>query len=207
MPHDFLNLQRLELASSGLQSLPPNFGQLAPNIRFLNLNFNALKDLRPLLNIKRLNELLLAGNRLSRLRKNLAVLSRLVSLTKLDLRDNPLTIGFYPPTVENRIVSLKGRSSHSDEVEAFTLPASNQQTDQQFLARLDEDTRLRRRVHEMLLASSCNNLQELDGLPFNSQNVLVKDEVWERLRFLGIIRRSKPGDKACEAFESGDETA
>ncbi|OCK86454.1 hypothetical protein K432DRAFT_421019 [Lepidopterella palustris CBS 459.81] len=190
MAHDFLNLQRLELASSGLQSLPSNFGQLTPNIRFLNLNFNALKDLRPLLNIKKLNELFLAGNRLSRLRKNLAVLSKLTTVTKLDLRENPLTIGFYPTVVENRIVSLKGGPSQDEELEPYTLPASDRQTDQQYLARLDEDTRLRRRVHEMLLASSCRSLRELDGLPFDSQDALVKDEVWERLRYLGVIRKS-----------------
>jgi Leucine-rich repeat (LRR) protein len=191
MKHDFLNLQRLELASSGLQSLPSDFGQMAPNLRFLNLNFNALKDLRPLLNIKRLQGLLLAGNRLAQLRKNLAVLSKLTTLTKIDLRDNPLTMGFYAPAIENRLVALKDGLSHNEKLEPFTLPASNRTSDQQYLTTLDEGTRLRRRVHEMMMASNCASLQDLDGLPFDSRDVLVKDEIWERLRHLGIIRKAR----------------
>ncbi|KAF2495849.1 hypothetical protein BU16DRAFT_526403 [Lophium mytilinum] len=191
MNHDFLNLQRLELAASGLQSLPSDLGQMAPNIRFLNLNFNALKDLRPLLNIKRLQELLIAGNRLAQLRKNLAVLSKLTSLTKIDLRDNPLTLGFYPPAIENRLVALKDGVFQGEELEPFSLPASNRMSDNKFLKNLDEGTRLRRRVHEMMMATNCASLQDLDGLPFDSRDVLKKDEVWERLRDLGIIKKAK----------------
>ncbi|KAF2804841.1 uncharacterized protein BDZ99DRAFT_502290 [Mytilinidion resinicola] len=203
MNQDFLNLQRLELASSGLQSLPSNFGQMAPNVRSLNLNFNALNDLRPLLNIKRLQELLVAGNRLSQLRKTLAVLSKLTTLTKIDLRDNPLTIGFYPPAVENRLVALKDGISQGEELEPFTLPASNRVSGDRFLKRLDEGTRLRRRVHEMMMATNCASLQDLDGLPFDSRDVLKKDEVWERLRDLGIIKKAK---RCPDDFETTQET-
>ncbi|KAF2189564.1 hypothetical protein K469DRAFT_658509 [Zopfia rhizophila CBS 207.26] len=186
-----LNLQRLELASMGLKELPDNFGQLAPNIRSINLNFNSIKDLRPLLNIKRLNELFVARNKLGRLRTNLAVLGKLTTLAKLDMRDNPLTMRFYTSTVDKRVVSLKDRRFRGEESDRFLLPNGCQEADEDYLERLDDETRLRRRVHEMMLATSCKNLRELDGLPFDKARILVKDDIWERLLYLGIIRRSE----------------
>ncbi|KAF2267116.1 hypothetical protein CC78DRAFT_566508 [Lojkania enalia] len=190
-----LNLQRLELASMGLKALPDNFGQLTPNLRSINLNFNSIKDLRPLLNIKRLNELLIAGNKLARLRTNLAVIGRLTTLAKLDLRGNPLTLRFYAPTIEDRVMSLRYRPFKDDSPDKFILPPRNQDADYQYLSRLDEETRLRRRVHEMMLATSCRSLQELDGLTLDKAKILVKDDIWQRLLCLGIIRRSENTDR------------
>src|SRR6202012_5859041 len=88
-------------ANCGLANLPENFGLAAPNLRAVNLNFNALKDLRPLLNIKRLTSLFAAGNRLTRLRKTMAVLAKLMHLEVLDLRGNPFTLGFHEPPSSN----------------------------------------------------------------------------------------------------------
>jgi protein NUD1 len=91
-----LNLKYLELSSCGLTTLLPGFGNSLPNCRTLNLNFNAIQDLRPLRGCTRLNKLLVAGNRLSKLRATCASLTRLLpALSKLDLRNNPLTVGFY----------------------------------------------------------------------------------------------------------------
>ncbi|KAJ4296434.1 Protein nud1 [Kalmusia sp. IMI 367209] len=187
-----LNLQRLELASMGLKELPDNFGQLTPNIRSINLNFNSIKDLRPLLNIKRLSELLLAGNKLSRLRTNAMVLGKLTTLTKLDWRDNPLTLRFYASASENRVMSLRQKPSDEQSTDRFVLPQGNLDEDQQYLSRLDYETRIRRRVTEMMLANFCKNLRELDGLPFDKARVLVKDDIWERLLYLGVIQRKQP---------------
>lgn len=187
----FLNLQRLELSTCGLQSLPETFGVYMPNVRTLNLNFNAIKDLRPLLNTKKIDELFVAGNRLSRLRRNLAVLAKLNTLTKIDLRENPLTVGFYPPAVERRLVPANVKSIEgADNHEAYTLPEQDREADQQYSSRLDGDTRLRRRVYEMMLATSCSRLHSLDGLLFDSKTVLVKDEIWERLLMLGVLKKS-----------------
>jgi hypothetical protein len=186
-----LNLQRLELASMGLKELPENFGQLTPNIRSINLNFNSIKDLRPLLNIKRLNELLLAGNKLARLRTNAMVLGKLTTLTKLDWRDNPLTARFYAPASENRIMSLRRKPSDEQTTDRFVLPPGDVEEDDQYLSRLDYETRIRRRVTEMMLANFCRNLRDLDGLPFDKARVLVKDDVWERLLYLGVIQRKQ----------------
>ena len=175
----------------GLASLPPTFGQLAPNIRSLNLNFNALKDLRPLLNIRRIDQLLLAGNRLARLRKSSTVLAKLVTLKELDLRDNPLTIGFYAPVIEQRITKYVDGYDLDAESDRFTLPPGSLESDSQHQARLDDDTKLRRRVHEMVLASTCRKLQVLDGLDFDPQSSLRKDATWERLLRLGVVRRPR----------------
>jgi Leucine-rich repeat (LRR) protein len=187
-----LNLQRLELASMGLKELPSDFGQLTPNVRSINLNFNSIRDLRPLLNIKRLSKLLLAGNKLERLRANAMVLGKLGTLTKLDWRDNPLSLRFYAPASENRIMSLRQKPSEEQATDRFVLPEGNTDVDEQYLLRLDYETRIRRRVTEMMLANFCRNLQELDGIPFDKARVLVKDDVWERLLCLGVIQRKQP---------------
>jgi hypothetical protein len=195
-----LSLQRLELASMGLKELPDNFGQLTPNVRSLNLNFNSITDLRPLLNIKRLGELLLAGNKLERLRANAMVFGKLATLSKLDWRDNPLTLRFYAPASENRIMSLRQKPSEEQLTDRFVLPNGDVEADVQHLMRLDYETRIRRRVTEMMLANMCKNLRELDGLPFEKSRVLVKDDVWERLLVLGVIQRKQP-EKAADDTE------
>lgn len=187
-----LNLQRLEFASMGLTELPHDFGQLTPNIRSINLNFNSIKDLRPLLNIKRLNELLLVGNKLARLRTNAMVLGKLTTLKKLDWRDNPLTARFYAPASENRIMSLRRKPSDEQATDRFVLPPGDIEEDNRYLSRLDYETRIRRRVTEMMIANFCRNLRDLDGLPFDKARVLVKDDVWERLLYLGVIQRKQP---------------
>jgi len=190
-----LNLQRLEISSMGLEELPDDFGQLTPNIRSINLNFNSLKDLRPLLNIKRLDELLVAGNKLARLRTNLAVLGKLTTLSKLDLRENPLTLRFYPPTSENRVMSLRRKQSDQNSADRFVLPDGDPDEDRDYLQRLDFETRLRRRVQEIMLSTQCRNLRELDGLPFDKARILVKDDIWDRLSYLGVIRKAETSEQ------------
>lgn len=83
---DFLNLQYLELASAQLTTLPKDFGYLVSNTRVLNLNNNAISDLRPLMGIVRLKKLLLVGNRVKSVKKIAAVLGYFPSLSFLDLR-------------------------------------------------------------------------------------------------------------------------
>lgn len=202
IPTGWTSLRHLNLASCGLQSLPDTFGVSVPNLRSLNLNFNAIKDLRPLLNISELNTLLVASNRLSRLRKTAAVLAKLGNLETLDLRDNPFTVGFYAKPVEQRLVKTENALSDDTdepqengekEEDAFTLPPSTPLADQTYFSRLDEGTKLRRRVYEMLMASSCKSMVSLDGKVFSKRDALVKDEIWERLVLLGVVRKSEKG--------------
>ncbi|KAF2430514.1 hypothetical protein EJ08DRAFT_649554 [Tothia fuscella] len=205
IPLDFTSIRHLEIADCGLDTLPSDFGLSIPNLRTLNLNFNAIKDIRPFLNIRRLNTLLLAGNRLSRLRKTAAVLSKLTSLETLDLRDNPLSQGFYPRAVEQRLIPLtsntpqelsnqSSKNQDDDEIPIFfTLPPCDKDADSAYLNRIDEGTKLRRRVYELLCANYCKRLAVLDGMAFVRGDVLVKDGIWGRLLELGVVRKSERG--------------
>lgn len=197
----FLNLHHLELASTGLQSFPPDFGLQCPNVRILNANYNAIRDFRPLLGILKLEKLFLAGNRISRLRRTAAVLDRVgKGLLEFDLRNNPLTVGFYTPQEparEEKRVVPHGRKSRvsDDEAEcdlqntvAYLLPAVDKAADNLSRERLDEDTKLRRRVYEMLVINGCKTLERLDGLEVDREMVGRKDGIWERLIDLGVLK-------------------
>lgn len=194
----FLNLQTLELASTGLQNLPRHFSALAPNLRTVNFNSNTLKDLRPLKGIVKLTALHLAANRISRVRKTMSVLETLKSLTVLDLRDNPFSLSFHAHiltagTVEKHplqsLVPLGGeeRAGVPDAALKHVLPPSDLEGDHKHRGKLDSGTRLRRRVYELLLATKCQSLRRLDGLEFVGEKVTVKDETWSELVMMGII--------------------
>ena len=202
----FLNLHNLELASTGLQCLPLDFGLQCPNIRILNANYNAIHDMRPLLGIVKLERLFLAGNRVSRLRRTAAVLGRVgKGLLEIDLRNNPLTVGFYTPgepAQEEKRVVPHGRNLRVSEDEAehglgstraYLLPAGDKAADNLSRERLDEDTKLRRRVYEMLVINGCKGLERLDGLEVNREMVGRRDSIWERLIDLGVLK-ARGGD-------------
>jgi len=186
---DFLNLQYLEMANCGLDCLPADFGEMICNIRVLNLNFNALRDIKPLVGIVRLKRLHLAGNRLSRLRKTTGVLGQFSSLANVDLRNNPLTLGFYPVVTEKMIVLHKGTEDEAEAVveDPFTLMDANEGKDKAYAGRLDMETKMRRRVYEMLMVAGCERLRMLDGLPANRQIADVKDAVWDELVKIGLV--------------------
>ncbi|KAI5362838.1 Putative leucine-rich repeat domain superfamily [Septoria linicola] len=205
-----LSLQYLELASCGLQDLPEDFGLKLPNLIALNLSFNSLRDIRPLLNVQKLEQLTICGNRLDRLRKSVATLSKMPTLTSLDMRDNPLTQGFYAPNtamrlslprgVQTSIVRHEYPAGEPDEdedvaaerVEAskHVLPARDANQDIIHHDRLDESTKLRRRVCHLMLGHSCTRLQQLDGMAFDKKAPMVKDRIWDRLVELGIMKKS-----------------
>lgn len=171
------------------------------------MNYNALRDIEPLLGIVRLQKLFLAGNRVSRLRRTATVLQNLnAELAQIDMRNNPLTVGFYMPQsavskVEQRIVLSTPNSPQdeddADEVtaaragQAYLLPPFDKDDDKTARERLDEDTKLRRRVYEMLLVASCKDLSTLDGLEVEREDVGRKDEIWDRLRELGVLREKE----------------
>ena len=151
-------------------------------------------------------------NRIDRLRRTASVLSHLGkagTLVEVDLRSNPLTLGFYSAlsstSSESRAVSLHTNpsppvSSDGDmdweadaEAEAvaktYLLPSLDADADRAARERLDEDTKLRRRVYEMLAAGACPALRVLDGLVLDREMVARRDKVWERLVELGVLKK------------------
>lgn len=199
LPNSYHSIQDLEMASCGLQELPSNFGLKFPNLRTLNMSFNAITDIRPLLNITRLEKLYVSGNRIARLRKTVAVLARMPHLRKTDLRDNPITHGFYAPVsvAKNAVSTVSNDDEPLSEAQlqlqiamSHRLPNADHATDIEHLARLDEDTKLRRRVYEILLCNGCKSMSTLDGLSFAKDRALIRDGVWERLLKLGVVKKS-----------------
>ena len=161
----------------------------------------------------KLERLYLAGNRLARLRKTIYMLQRLgTTLLEVDLRNNPLTVGFHTPLEpaceEKRVALHRGnqpfdgedQDPESKRIEAFLLPALNKEMDNTLRGRLDEDTKLRRRVHELLITHACPHLERLDGVHVDMEVVKKRDGVWERLVELGVIN-----EKALMSRDKLDE--
>ncbi|KAI3541945.1 WD repeat domain-containing protein [Colletotrichum filicis] len=178
---DFLNLQLLELANCGLRCLPEGLGQLMPNLRSLNLNFNAVADLSPIRFIPRLKKLLVAGNRLADSTTVTELLTDFPHLTQLDLRDNPITQGFYPP------VHVTVSADQGHVADPFTLPEADPERDAMFARRLDETTRLRRRLYQVVFVGCCKKLKLLDGLPVKRQHMLARDPSFQALVKEGLL--------------------
>ncbi|KAL7794224.1 hypothetical protein V8C37DRAFT_72594 [Trichoderma ceciliae] len=178
---DFLNLQLLELANCGLEVLPDDCGQLMPNLRTLNINFNAIRDLSSLRFIPRLKKLLAVGNRLSDTMAVTELLTDFPHLTELDLRDNPITQGFYPP------VQMLISADKIGSADSFVMPGADAERDETFAKRRDETTRLRRRLHEVVYVASCKRLRRLDGLAIHREKTLTKDALLQRLVEDGLV--------------------
>lgn len=192
---NYLNLQHLELATCGLRNLPATFGRTVTNVRVLNLNFNAISDITPLEGIVRLTKLMLVSNRVSRLRETVKILSGFRTLQELDLRYNPLTLGFYPTTNQSHRATYgfgaQGQDDPSREPEPFALPPADPDADQTYLKRLDAHTKMTRKISWMLLADRCRFLQVVDGLEFSRRKICRKDDEYKRLVELGIVREQR----------------
>jgi protein NUD1 len=197
---DFLNLQYLELANCGLRSLAPGLGRMISNTRILNLNLNALQDLSPLVGIVRLKKLHLVGNRITRLRSTTFVLKHFPNLTLADMRGNPLTLGFYPPLVEMRVILTDGSGDdhQSDAPDPFTQGSADRAKDRKYVERLDMNTKMLRRVYEMLIFLGNPRLKILDGLTVDRSVTQLEDEVWEALLANGVLVRPDPNEAQHE---------
>lgn len=198
---DMLNLQLLELANCGLGSLPGNLGQLMPNLRALNVNFNAITDLTPLRFIPRMKKLMVAGNRLGDSTSVTELLMDFPHLSRLDVRDNPMTLGFYASL--QALVQVNG---NGEAASPFYLPDADEERDAQYASRLDEPTKLRRRLHQVVLAASCRRLRMLDGLPIRRKNVLAMDSLLRALVDEGLVPSLALVDGDLETWASTKET-
>ncbi|KAK3344372.1 hypothetical protein B0T25DRAFT_509600 [Lasiosphaeria hispida] len=199
---DLLNLQLLELANCGLQSLPENLGLMLPNLRVLNINLNAMADLSPLRYIPRLKRIFASGNRLADSAALVETLAQFPHLTAVDVRDNPVTQGFYAPV---QVVVRRGAEDASDG-DPFALPDQDAARDQSYAGRLDMETRIRRRLHEQMFAGACRRVKKLDGLPLKRKEVEgCRDAVWAALAEKGFVVREDGGevDVRAEVETSG----
>ncbi|KAI1412413.1 hypothetical protein F5Y13DRAFT_200060 [Hypoxylon sp. FL1857] len=203
---DFLNLQYLELANCGLQRLPPDLGQLMPNVRVLNLNMNAIDDITALRYIPRLKKLLVAGNRLADAGLVADVLAGFPHLARLDLRDNPATLGFYAP-IQSLVPTDTGDGGKS--FDPFSLPDADVDRDERFASRSDMGTRMRRRFYELVVLDRCRRLKTLDGLPVDASSVgmakLKKGKVWDALVRSGVINEEVDQEEAKSEEEEEQE--
>lgn len=254
-----LSLQLLDVAACTISRLPEDFASSFPNLKVLNLNFNSIADIQPLAGMKCISRLTVVGNRLVRMRRLCQALSRMgrksirtsrSTLQKVDIRDNPLTQGFYPPAVtgsgkiqdrlrakaqESRSLQRRAfsgdrpsslpilgqtvdilrdhdwndqgeedvsplcRSRQAEIDDPYLLPPADAQADEKYVAHLDEATKLRRRVLELMLyAGSGGALKMLNGLelrPALGCPSAGKNEssdlalAWERLEKLGVLKR------------------
>lgn len=198
---EFLNLQYLELASCGLEALPADFGQIFANVRVLNLNFNALRDVKPLVGIQRLKKLHLAGNRLVRLRSTACVMAQFQSITTADLRNNPLTQGFYPPLGRSQMVE-RGSEGGNAAIELFTVGKADRERDDRYVACLDMDTKMLRRTFEVMVLSSCLRMRILDGLDVDRSLLERRDNVFDALVGVGIFELN-PRNSVMEGVSEG----
>jgi hypothetical protein len=176
-------------------------------------------------------------------------------LTKVDLRGNPITVGFYASPVsgsgrlglgnfreesdrraqdKNAKISEHGgdlalanlggcadiaccgcgevdrndRGREEDfpiEIDdPYTVPPADVAADRKYLVHLDEATRLRRRVVELMVqAATSGRLRTLDGLRLDGEGGgrVKKDKIWKRLEDLGVLRRRE------RRHDSGDGVA
>ncbi|PSS00577.1 hypothetical protein BD289DRAFT_29323 [Coniella lustricola] len=211
-PRDFLNLQLLDLANCGLQHLPGTMGDMMPNLRVLNLNFNGLSDISGLLGIPRLKRLFLAGNRFVAPKPLLKILAEFPWLAEVDLRDTFVTQGFYP-TVQRVVqrdieIQHKRQNQHQyqqaiSSTDQFKLPNADPSRDAKFCRLLDMDTRIQRRTYERKFIKSCAQLQKLDGLPVNKKIRHLKDIVWKTMVERGLLLRPDGSafDVSCVTLE------
>ncbi|KEF55624.1 uncharacterized protein A1O9_08374 [Exophiala aquamarina CBS 119918] len=180
LPH--YNLRALELAACGISDLPEKFGSYFPNCRQLNLNYNAIKELSPLRGMHKLTHMFAAQNRIYRMRRTCVLLGKLPALREIDMRENPLTVGFYCPA------SMDGISQPAREDATYRLPLGSPKSDPSWLKRLDDTTSMRRRAMEALLAENCNNLVQLDGMQLRRTELMTKnDKEWTRLTERGVL--------------------
>ena len=177
-------------------------------------------------------------------------------MRKIDLRGNPITVGFYPPAIsgsgrtatETTKEIANGKDSRArgsdgllaitnmghcadiayegagvidrigngdkgvedvldgDEIDdPYTLPAADMDADKKYTSHLDEGTRLRRRVVELMISTAtAGRIKLLDGLAMvgdgdgdgDGVNYLERnDSVMKKLKELQVFRKKGGGDE------------
>lgn len=180
-----MNLNILNLSAVGLTAIPDSFGDVFPNVRELNLNFNKLIDIKGLSKINKLKKLNLVSNNIDRIEMVLTTLSSSrKSMKVLDMRLNSINLKLYPYVFNP--LELDAASDQEppagpiqlealDDIENFSIHYNSlikskedwNTRDEEFLKNLEADgmgSRVRERLnYEALLVNFFPNMKELDG--------------------------------------------
>lgn len=90
----------------------------------------------------------------------------------------------------------------------YTLPAADPQVDEKYLSHLDESTRLRRRILELMLyVGSGGSIKYLDGLRLRPALEPGSDLelAWSRLEDLGVLKKRKDKKEIKDKKEKKDK--
>ena len=185
LPTPFLSLKYLELAGCHLTDLPENLSSLAPNLRVLNLCGNNLTDVSSIAIMRRLERLLLHGNKLKKLSSLSSVLRTIDKLKVLDVRGNPATAGLYS---ESTAVSGSQVGEPIDYFANFDVYAMHegerqawQTLDNQFKETMTSAVRERREAYQQLIWSLCRSLRWHDGKRLSKDELILADRHLETL--------------------------
>ncbi|CUM66966.1 uncharacterized protein PRCAT00004653001 [Priceomyces carsonii] len=181
----FLNLTHLSLAAMSLSLIPESFANIFPNVRDLNLNFNALRNINGLSKLKNIKKLHLVSNNISKTEIIVTgLLGSRQSLKVLDVRLNPCTIELYPYVFNPQELDLTNIQNTDaspihleslDDIESFgihyqSLSKSSDNwisRDAQFfadLAKQRSSKRIRKRLdYETLIVNFFISLKRFDG--------------------------------------------
>lgn len=131
------------------------------------LDHNFIDDLSPLVGLARLHHLSIRGGRVDKARPLLQTLSTLPELEHLDLRVNPLTLGFYPSS-----------SYSTPSLTSGPAAADHRAEDAKFRRCLPDEWLARRSAYRALVIDTCPRLSHLDGLCIRErQRAKAKDLV------------------------------
>ncbi len=161
----FYALTYLEAAHCGLTTLPA-LGDVAPNLRTVNLNWNFLEGLGALKGCGRVRKLSAVGNRVGHVRRLVKDIKAMSELEVVDVRGNPCVGGWYLP--------LEGQQG-SDAAWRRTLP------NKVYAGRL---------AYRGLVMAGAVHLRVLDGVNVTRKE---RDKADELVRRLSEIRRGDLG--------------
>lgn len=87
------------------------------------------------------------------------------------------------------------RDMHAAKEKACRLPRLAEAIDVEHVKLLDEDTRLRRRVCEILVVSGCKDVKALHWNVVRRSKILERDAAWDKLKELGALKSKMAAGK------------
>ncbi|KAI5969879.1 NUD1 [Candida margitis] len=173
-------INKLTLSAMNLSHLPNDFANMFPNVQYLNLNFNKLRSIEPLSDLKGLKKLWLLSNKLPSPIKALRCLANSKEkLVSLDLRLNAFSKSLYDYIFAEDEANIDIDLATVDEIEAFTEILNDfdrseiwGERDQAFCQQLERASRIttirEREVYQATTIMFFKHLRSLDGLDISN---------------------------------------